>query len=82
MFENKYLVNIYVLSLGISYEVYLPANEKVGNIAKLLDSSLYENNNDNTKLSTIMNSETGQLYSNNTIIRNTDIKNGSMLLLI
>ena len=34
MLENKILVNLYVLSLDKKYEVFIPINEKVGNITK------------------------------------------------
>ena len=36
MLDNKVLVTIYVLSLGETYELFIPVNEKVGNISKLL----------------------------------------------
>ena len=81
MFDNKYLVNIYVLSLDTSYEVYLPVNEKVGNITKLMNTTMFDSiNSDNN--SKFINADTGLLYNNNDLVRNTDIKNGSKLMLI
>ena len=81
MFDNKYLVNIYVLSLDTNYEVYLPANEKVGNITKLMNTTMFDsiNSDKNCKL---INADTGVLYNNNDLVRNTDIKNDSKLMLI
>ena len=41
MFENKVLVNLYILSLGTNFEIYIPVNEKVGNISKLINSTMF-----------------------------------------
>ena len=38
MYENKILINMYILSLGKNFELFIPVNEKVGNIIKLLKS--------------------------------------------
>ena len=42
MLDNKILVNLYSLSLGKNFEIYLPVNEKVGNISKLLNTTLFD----------------------------------------
>lgn len=81
MLENKILVNLYILSLGKNYEIFIPVNEKVGNITKLLNNSLFEDI-DSSKNNKILNAETGIVYNNNTLIRTSDIKNGTRLLLI
>lgn len=81
MLENKILVNFYILSLGKNYEIFIPVNEKVGNITKLLNNSLFEDI-DSSKNNKILNAETGIVYNNNTLIRTSDIKNGTRLLLI
>ena len=81
MLENKVLVNLYILSLGKNYEVFVPVNEKVGNITKLLNNSLFEDL-DTTKNNKILNAETGLVYNNNVLIRVSDIRNGTKLLLI
>ena len=81
MLDNKILVNLYSLSLGKNYEIYIPVNEKVGNISKILNLTMFDSI-DNTRNCTILNLETGSTYKNNDLIRNTDIKNGSKLILI
>ena len=40
MYDNKVLINLYVLSLGKNYELFLPVNEKIGNVSKLLNTTL------------------------------------------
>ena len=81
MYENKILINLYVLSLGNQYELFIPVNEKVGNIVKLLSTTLFDSINIDTN-NKIFNMESGELYSNNTIIRDTSIINGSRLVLV
>ena len=81
MFDNKFLVNVYVLSLDNNYEVYLPANEKVGNITKLMNTTMFDSINSESNCR-LVNVDTGLLYNNNVLVRDTDIKNGSKLMLI
>ena len=81
MFENKVLVNLYILSLGKNYEIYVPVNEKIGNISKLINTSMFDSI-DTTKNYSLLNIEDGTRYKDNDIIRNTNIKNGTRLLLI
>ena len=81
MLDNKVLVNIYILSLGKNYEVYIPVNERVGTISKLINTTLFDSI-DFSRNNRILNAENGSCYKNNDLIRNTDIKNGSKLIFI
>lgn len=81
MLDNKYLVNLYVLSLDKTFEMFIPADEKVGNVVKLINKSLLEFSSGNTS-GVLLNLYNGQIYNNNDIIRNTDIINGTKLILI
>ena len=81
MFENKVLVNLYILSLGMNFEIYIPVNEKVGNISKLINSTMFDSI-DMEKNFTILNVEDGTCYKKNDLVRNTNIKNGTKLLLV
>lgn len=81
MYENKVLVNIYILSLNKNCEIFIPINERVGNISKLLNSILIDSI-DYSKSIILMNADNGKCYKNNEIIRDTDIKNGSKLVLL
>jgi len=81
MFDNKLFINLYVLVLDKHFELFLPVDEKIGNIVKLLDKTLldvYSNNRDFS----LLNLYSGNLYRNNDIVRNTDIQNGARLILI
>ncbi len=81
MFENKVLVNLYILSLGLDFEIYIPVNEKIGNISKLINNTMFDAI-DFEKNFTILNVDDGTYYKKNQLIRNTNIKNGTKLLLV
>ena len=80
MFDNKLLINLYVLILDKHFELFVPVDEKVGNIVKLLDKSLLDMFPINKQFS-LLNLYSGNLYKNNDIVRNTDIQNGTKLIL-
>ena len=81
MYENKILVNIYILSLSRNYEMFIPVNEKVGHLANLLNNVMMDSI-DPDKTTMIINVDSGKCYKNNELIRETDIVNGTKLLLI
>lgn len=80
MFDNKFLIDLYVLALDKHFELFIPIDEKVGNIVKLLDKSLLTMIND--KKFCLLNVYTSTVYNNNDIVRNTDIKNGTKIILM
>ncbi len=81
MLDNKVLINLYILSLGVNYEVFLPVNEKVGNISRLLNTTMFDSINKD-KNCTLLNAETGNVYNNNDLVINTDIRNNTKLILL
>ena len=81
MFNNKVLINLIVYSMGKNYDLYIPINEKVGNITKLLNNTLFYDSINESKNNTFINALTGEVYDNNTLVRDTDIKNESKIIL-
>ena len=81
MLDNKFLVDLYILILDKHFEIFIPIDEKVGNIVKLLDKSILTMVN-NKKNYTLLNLYTGTVYKNNDLVRNSDIKNGTKIILI
>ena len=77
--DNKVFINLYVLQLDKSFEVFLPINEKVGNILALLQKNFFA---ENIRQMILLNVQSGNIYNNNDLIRNTDIKNGTKLMII
>jgi hypothetical protein len=81
MYENKVLVSIYIVSLSKNFEIFIPINEKVGNIAKLLSNTLIDSI-DLSRNNVVMNMDSGVIYKNNDIVRATDIRNDTKLVLL
>ncbi len=81
MLKDKVLVNLYILKLDKKYEIYLPVNEKIGNIIALLEKQLFSNAQE-TSNSILLNLNSGAFYNYNDIVRNLDIKNETNLMLI
>lgn len=80
MFENKLLIDLYVLTLDKNYECFVPINDKVGNIVNLFGRSFFEINSNKSYV--LLNLSSGKVYNYNDLIRDTDIQNGSKLMLI
>ena len=73
--SNKVLVTIKIPDIEKEYNVFLPINKKLGNILYLLNKAIRELNN-------IYNLDTGKTYDLDKLLYETDIRNGSRLILI
>ena len=83
--DNKVLVSLFVPEIGKNYDIYLPVNKKIGNIIILLNKAINELSNGNYKLDSnnlLYNVETKQIYNPDILLANTNIRNGTKLLLI
>lgn len=81
--KNKFLVNVYVIKLDKKFDIYIPIDLKVGEIAKLICKAtnlLAENQLKNVEKYAIMDNEKGTFYDLNAIVGNTDIKNGKKVI--
>ena len=73
---NKVLIKLYVPMVSRNFDVFIPVNEFIWKINKLLVKSvsdLTEGSLPINKNYVIINVDTGKIYSNNDIIINTDI---------
>ena len=82
---NKILVLVYIPEIEQEYDVYIPINKKIGTIKKYLISSIEEFNDGN--VSNIENlklydKESSMKYNNDTLVRDSGIKNGTKLILM
>lgn len=83
--NNKILVELVVPDIGESYNLFIPINRRIGNIIILLNKAINEITNgifevnDNRNL---YNRLTGEKYLLNDLIRQTDIRNGTKLVLL
>ena len=83
--ENKILVELYIPLIEKSYDLYIPINRKIGTVKKLIEEGLTELTDNAYKESKELNlysKETGRIYNVNDTVRDTDLQNGSNLILI
>lgn len=82
---NKVLIKLYVPTLGENYDIYIPVNEMVWKVNRLIVKLISDMSNDDFSIDkdyALINIDTGMIYNNNDIIINTDIRNASRLLLV
>lgn len=85
MNKNKILIELYIPLIEKSYDLYIPINKKIGTVKKLIEESLVEltdNAYTPKEQTNFYSKETGQIYDVNKTIRDTDLKNGSRVILI
>ncbi len=83
--KNKVLVEVLVPHLDKIYEVFIPVNRKVGNVIGLLMRSISELSEGTfveDKNIFLYNAETSIKYEPNQLVKDTDIRNGTRLVLI
>lgn len=85
MEENKILIKLSIPLIEKNYDIYIPVNKKVGTIKKLVEQGLIELT-DNAYIikeeTNFYSKETGQVYDVNKTVRETDLQNGSRIILI
>lgn len=83
--NNKILVQIEIPSIEKKYDIFIPINKKVGTIKKLLEQALVELSDKAYKPAEDTNfysKENGEIYNLNHTVRDTNLKNGSRIILI
>lgn len=83
--ENKVLVTLVVPLIEKKYEVFLPVNKKIGEIVFLLGKGLVDVTNGYyiiTNKEKLYNRLSGKEYDNNQVLKNTDIRHGTWLVLM
>ncbi len=82
--ENKVLVELLVPELEETYDVYLPIAKRIGNIVGLLVKAINEMGITYNLVPSIAlyNRNTFQKYNPNAMVYETDIRNGSVLVLL
>ncbi len=82
--KNKVLVSLTIPEIDQKYDVYLPINKKIGNIINLLNKAVSELTNGEYALSNcnqLYNVFTKEKYQSDVLLANTDIRNGTSLIL-
>lgn len=83
---NKLLLTFFIPEIGFEFDAYIPINKKVGTIKKYLYNMINDmtENNYTGKAESMkfVDHETGNEYENNLYIKETDIKNGTKLIIL
>ncbi len=83
--KNKVLVQLVVPILEESYDVFLPVNRKIGNIIGLVSKIVSEISGGYfvaNETNSLYSGDTGDKYSMDVLLINTDIRNGSKIILM
>lgn len=83
--KNKILIELIVPEIDEKYNLFIPANKKIGSVIILLSKSVNDLSKGvfvGTSNTCIYDKKTGKRYDIDDIVRNTDIRNGSSLVLI
>ena len=77
--NNKILITVFIPLLDENYDVFIPVNKKVGTIKKGIVGSIKNLENKNYLLMLKSNCE---VIDDNIYVKNSEIKNGSKLILL
>ncbi len=83
--NNKVFVKVIVPEIDKEFDVYLPISKKIGNIIILLNKAINELSYGELELSRencLYNMWTNETYESDTMLFNTNIRNGTRLVLI
>ena len=83
--NNKILIEVEIPLIEKKYDVFIPINKKVGTIKTLMEQALVELTDKAykpTEEANLYSKETGNIYDVNRTVRDTDLKNGSRIILI
>ena len=81
--NHKILVSVYVPELDIDYDIFIPANKKVGNIILNLVKGINELSQGAYPISNnhaLMNSDTCEFYNTDLNLKDAKILNGTRLI--
>lgn len=85
MNKNKILIELEIPLVEKKYDLFIPINKKVGTIKKLIENALtdligteYEIREDTN----LYSKDTGEIYDVNKTVRDTDLQNGSRVILL
>ena len=85
MNKNKILIELSIPLIEKNYDLYIKKKKKVGTVKKLIEEGLLDLTDNDYIIkeeSNFYSKETGEVYDVNKTIRETDLKNGSRIILI
>lgn len=85
MNKNKILIELEIPLLEKTYDLFIPINKKIGTVKKLIEASLQELTKTDYEIredTNFYSKDTGEIYDVNKTVRDTDLKNGSRIILL
>lgn len=85
MNKNKILIELEIPLVEKKYDLFIPINKKIGTIKKLIEDSLKELTDTNYEIredTNLYSKDTGDIYDVNKTVRDTDLQNGSRVILL
>lgn len=85
MDNNKILIEVYVPTIEKEYDIFIPVSKRIGTIKKLIEKGITASTSDSfitREDSNFYSKETGLIYDVNLKVIDTDLKNGSRIILI
>ena len=85
MDKNKILIELSIPLIEKNYDLFIPINKKEGTVKKLIEEGLLELTDHNYIIkqdSNFYSKETGEIYDVNKTVRETDLRNGSRIILV
>ena len=82
--ENKVLIKLTMPTLNETFDLFLPVNEVIWKIKKMLIKSISDLTGealDSNKNYVLLNKDTCEIYHNNDLVIDTDIRNGTELFI-
>ena len=85
MIENKVLVSVIVPILENKYDIYFPVNRKINNVIGMIKSSLFQLSQGSFDVNSdymLYNKDNGEPYDMSILVRESNIRNGSSVILL
>lgn len=82
---DKILVEVYLPSAELTYDVYIPIESKISEITQLISNAITDISDNKYKKGvdiTLCDFLTGKEYKQNTRVFETNLENGSKLMLV
>lgn len=85
MDSNKILIQLYIPLIEKEYDLFIPINKRVGTIKQLIEKILSEDPDNQYKIredTNLYSKDTGLPYDVQLLIKDTDMKNASKIVLL
>ena len=83
--KNKIMIELEIPLIEKNYDLFIPINKKIGTIKRLIEEELVELTEGSYEIeesTNLYSKDTGNIYDVNKNVRDTDLKNGSRVILI